>query len=157
MPNDKPSVFLDLNAFLHLVTLRNKIVHSQNREALAKLMQDLDLVRIGLLRERKRRKRWHIGRLVAIPLKKCVLKWSRRRGAAVAVGRVIGGWPQVAQTAAVAGMSLASLRRFWAVAARWNSSRAPFGPRNRSRSSRRMRLAWANSISTFFRSRREMT
>src|ERR1700720_2048618 len=31
------------------------------------------------------------------------------------------------------GISLASLRRFWAVAARWNSSRAPFGPRNRSR------------------------
>lgn len=26
------------------------------------------------------------------------------------------------------GMSLASLPRFWAAAARWNSSRAPFGP-----------------------------
>ena len=53
------------------------------------------------------------------------------------------------------GISLASLRRFWAAAARWNSSRAPFGPRNRSRSSRRMRLRCANSISTFLRSRRE--
>jgi hypothetical protein len=28
------------------------------------------------------------------------------------------------------GMSLASFRRFWAVAARWNSPRAPFGPRD---------------------------
>ena len=33
-----------------------------------------------------------------------------------------------------------SFRRFWAVAARWNSSRTPFGPRNRSRSRRRMRF-----------------
>src|SRR3977135_713161 len=38
------------------------------------------------------------------------------------------------------GTSFASLRRFWAVAARRNSSRAPFGPRKRSRSSLRMRL-----------------
>src|SRR5215471_19280904 len=28
-----------------------------------------------------------------------------------------------------AGTSVASFRRFWAVAARWNSSRAPLGPR----------------------------
>ena len=54
-----------------------------------------------------------------------------------------------------AGSSLASLRRFWAVAARRNSSWAPQGPRSRNRSSLRMRLRWANSISTFFRSRRE--
>src|SRR6516165_10388599 len=27
------------------------------------------------------------------------------------------------------GTRIASFRRFWAVAARWNSSRAPFGPR----------------------------
>jgi len=55
------------------------------------------------------------------------------------------------------GTSFASLRRFWAVAARWNSSRAPLGPRNRSRSSLRMRLRWANSISTFFRAFLEAT
>jgi hypothetical protein len=36
------------------------------------------------------------------------------------------------------GMSLASFLRFWAVAARWNSSRARFGPRNRRRSSFKM-------------------
>src|SRR6202166_3874824 len=54
------------------------------------------------------------------------------------------------------GINLASLRRFWAVAARRNSSRAPFGPRSRSRSSLRMRLRWANNISTFLRSRREV-
>ena len=55
-----------------------------------------------------------------------------------------------------AGMSFASFRRFWAVAARWNSSRAPHGPRNRSLPKPRMRLRWANSISTFFRSLHEI-
>ena len=54
------------------------------------------------------------------------------------------------------GINLASLRRFWAVAARRNSSRAPFGPRSRSRSSLRMRLRCANSISIFLRSRRDV-
>src|SRR5689334_544134 len=53
------------------------------------------------------------------------------------------------------GISFASLRRFWAVAASRNSSRAPVGPRSRSRSSLRMRLRWAKSISTFLRSRRD--
>src|SRR5689334_13340517 len=53
------------------------------------------------------------------------------------------------------GISFASLRRFWAVAANRNSSRAPVGPRSRSRSSFRMRLRWADSISTFLRSRRD--
>jgi hypothetical protein len=51
------------------------------------------------------------------------------------------------------GINFASFRRFWAVAARRNSSLAPLGPRRRSRSSRRMRLRWAKSISTFFRRR----
>ena len=51
-----------------------------------------------------------------------------------------------------AGNILASFRRFWAVAARRNSSFAPHGPRNRNRPSPRMRLRWAKSISTFFRS-----
>lgn len=49
------------------------------------------------------------------------------------------------------GTSLASLRRFWAVAAIRNSSLAPFGPLRRNRSSLSMRLRWANSISTFLR------
>lgn len=49
-----------------------------------------------------------------------------------------------------AGRSLASLRRFWAVAARRNSSFAPHGPRSRSLPRPRMRLRCANSISTFF-------
>src|SRR4051794_22015470 len=71
--------------------------------------------------------------------------------------RRFGGAPHVAARGAGAGISMAILRRFWAAAARWNSSRAPFGPRNRSRSSLRMRLAWANSISTFFRSCLEVT
>src|SRR6187399_1263901 len=55
------------------------------------------------------------------------------------------------------GISLAILRRFWAVAARRNSSLAPFGPRRRRRSSFRMRLRCANNISTFFRCLREVT
>jgi hypothetical protein len=40
--------------------------------------------------------------------------------------------PHVTGMTAGAGISLASFRRFWAVAARWNSSRTPLGPRNRS-------------------------
>src|SRR5262249_47785904 len=54
----------------------------------------------------------------------------------------IGGKPTVSQVGVGCGIgiSLASFRRFWAVAARRNSSWAPFGPRSRSRSSLRMRL-----------------
>jgi hypothetical protein len=57
--------------------------------------------------------------------------------------------PYAARIGGGAGISLASFLGFWAVAARWNSSRAPQGPRSRNRSSFRMRWRWANSISTF--------
>jgi hypothetical protein len=50
-------------------------------------------------------------------------------------------------------ISLASLRRFCAIAAHVNSNRAPHGPRNRSRPSRKIRFKCANSISTRFLSR----
>jgi hypothetical protein len=53
------------------------------------------------------------------------------------------------------GISLAIFPRFWAVVARVNSSRAPFGPRKRGRSSLRMRLRFSNSIPIPLRSRRE--
>jgi len=53
------------------------------------------------------------------------------------------------------GMIVAILRRFWAAAARRNSSRAPLGPCNRGQTSQRMRLKCANSISTSLRSRCE--
>src|SRR5438874_8986590 len=58
---------------------------------------------------------------------------SARGGGPGALSR--GVLPQPAGIGIGIGISLASFRRFWAVAARWNSSRAPFGPRNRSRSS----------------------
>src|SRR5580765_4496758 len=51
--------------------------------------------------------------------------------------------------------SLASLRRFWAIAASVNSSCAALGPRSLRRSSFRMRFRWANSISTRLRSWRD--
>jgi len=51
-----------------------------------------------------------------------------------------------------AGKILASLRRFWVVAARRNSSFAPHGLCNRSRPSPRICLRWAKSISTILRS-----
>ena len=41
--------------------------------------------------------------------------------------------PYAASIGSGAGISFARLRRFWAVAARWNWSRAPHGPRNRVR------------------------
>ena len=93
-------------------------------------------------------------------LRKFRLGWiSLKKAAFGAAGALIGNGRTAPQAmAGVAdGMSLASLRKFWAVAARRNSSRAPRGPRSRSRSSFRMRLRWANSISTFFRSRLEVT
>src|SRR3546814_15311158 len=76
--------------------------------------------------------------------------WRRGRMRTSGLGRVypvIAGW--------VIGIILAILRRFWAVAARRNSYFAPFGPLRRRRLSFRMRLKCANSISIFFRSRRE--
>src|SRR5205807_1603675 len=95
-------------------------------------------------------------RFCPIPLNKSWFEVLRRRGSEVATMFVSGASPQVAEVGVGIGISMAILRRFWAVAARWNSSRAPFGPRNRSRSSFRMRLRWANSISTFLRSRLEV-
>ena len=47
------------------------------------------------------------------------------------------------------GTNLASLRRFWAVAASWNCSVAPLGPRSRIIRSPMYRFRWAKSISTF--------
>src|SRR5262245_23821504 len=49
-------------------------------------------------------------------------------------------------------ISLTSRLRFCAMAVRSTSSRTPFRPRSRSRSSLRMRFIWANRISTFLRS-----
>src|SRR2546422_8269326 len=63
-----------------------------------------------------------------------------------------------AQTAGAGGgrpSNLARRRRFCAMAASVNSSCAPHGPRSRRRPSFRMRLRWANSISTRLRSRRD--
>jgi hypothetical protein len=53
--------------------------------------------------------------------------------------------------------SATSRRRFWAMAARTNSSWAPRGPRSRSRPSFRMRFKCANRISIFLRSRRDFS
>lgn len=49
-----------------------------------------------------------------------------------------------------AGMIFASLQRFWAVAAKRNSSFAPQRPRNRNRPRPGVRLKWAKRISTLF-------
>lgn len=92
-----------------------------------------------------------------MPLKKSGFKSSQQSEVVVEATADESTAPQIAGVSAGAGISLASLRRFWAVAARWNSSRAPFGPHNRTRSGFRMRLRWANSISIFLRSRREVT
>jgi hypothetical protein len=48
---------------------------------------------------------------------------------------MVSGWVRLG-----IGISFASFRRFWAVAARRNLSRAPFGPLSLSRSSLRMRF-----------------
>jgi hypothetical protein len=69
------------------------------------------------------------------------------------VPRLGPGYAAIISIRALAGLNLASRRKFCAVAARRNSSLAPHGPRSRKRPTRRMRLRWANSISTFFRRR----
>lgn len=86
-----------------------------------------------------------------IPLKKSAagrfgLRSGMERAASLAAQAVAG---------LVIGIIFAIFRRFWAAAARWNSSLAPLGPRRRRRSSFRMRFRWAKSISTFFRWRRD--
>lgn len=63
---------------------------------------------------------------------------------------------QALRTCCGAGKILASFLRFWALAARRNSSFAPHGPRNRRRPSPRIRFKCAKSISTFFRKRIEI-
>ncbi len=92
-------------------------------------------------------------RIAPMSLKKSVLEGG---DITARVGRAASP-SQAAMACGAFGRSLASFLRFCAAAARWNSSRAPFGPRSRSRSSLRMRFRWANSISTFFRCRREVT
>jgi hypothetical protein len=69
-------------------------------------------------------------------------------------GRVAASSAAYAATASIdgaAGRNRARRRRFRAVAASRNSSLAPHGPRSRKRPSLKLRLRWANSISTFFR------
>jgi hypothetical protein len=73
------------------------------------------------------------------------------------VPRLGPGYAAIISIRALAGLNLASRRKFCAVAARRNSSLAPHGPRSRKRPTRRMRLRWANSISTFFRRRQAVS
>ena len=54
-------------------------------------------------------------------LKKSVLKELRRRIGGRGMAAAIGIGPHIAGIGAGTGIGLASLRRFWAVAARWNS------------------------------------
>src|SRR5271170_5910785 len=86
----------------------------------------------------------------------CVEKVGCEGGVCLAGAVTVAGGAYMAGIGSGIAINLAILRRFWAVAARRNSSWAPQGPRSRNRPSLRMRLRWANSISTFLRSRREV-
>jgi hypothetical protein len=69
------------------------------------------------------------------------LFWRQHLGfVAMSARQIPGSPPHVAKMGAGSGMSFASFRRFWAVAANRNSSLAPFGPRRRNRPSLRMRF-----------------
>jgi hypothetical protein len=79
-------------------------------------------------------------RFTSILLKNPLL-WRPHFGFVALSGRQIpGSPPHVAKMGVGSGMSFASFRRFWAVAANRNSSLAPFGPRSRNRPSLSMRL-----------------
>ena len=57
------------------------------------------------------------------------LFWCQHLGfLAMSARQIPGSPPHVAKMGAGSGMSFASFRRFWAVAANRNSSLAPFGP-----------------------------
>jgi len=79
-------------------------------------------------------------------VRKAVLEWVRERLSDQAFCVCCG-----------AGKLFADLRRFWAIAARRNSSFAPQGPGNRNLPRPRRRLRWAKSLSTFFPSFIEMS
>src|ERR1700722_4106687 len=69
------------------------------------------------------------------------LFWRQHLGfVAMSARQTPGSSPHVAKMGVGSGMIFASFRRFWAVAASRNSSLAPLGPRQRNRSSRRMRF-----------------
>ena len=79
-------------------------------------------------------------RLTSILLKN-PLFWREHLGfVAMSARQTPGSSPHVAKMGVGSGMSFASFRRFWAVAASRKSSLAPLGPRTRNRSSRRMRF-----------------
>ena len=61
-----------------------------------------------------------------------------------------GRYAPIAASRPPDGLKRARRLRFWAVSAGRNSSLAPFGPLRRRRASRRIRLRWVNSISSFF-------
>jgi hypothetical protein len=82
----------------------------------------------------------HIAGSLPILLKN-PLFWRQHLGfVAMSARQIPGSPPHVAKMGAGSGMSFASFRRFWAVAAKRNSSLAPLGPRRRNRPSLRMRF-----------------
>ena len=83
-----------------------------------------------------------------------LLRWERRL-ASPTQPLLDAHATQVAASGGARATSLASLQRFWAIAASVNSSCAPQGPRSLSRLSLKMRFKCANSISTRLRSRRD--
>ena len=79
-------------------------------------------------------------RFTSILLKNPLL-WRPHFGfVALSARQIPASSPHRAKAGAGRGMSFASFRRFWAVAAKRNSSLAPFGPRRRNRPSLRMRF-----------------
>jgi hypothetical protein len=73
------------------------------------------------------------------------------------LGRHPGRYAASISGSLLIGLRRTSRLRFWAVAARRNSSLAPFGPLKRRRARRRILLRCANSVSTFFRRRQAST
>ena len=69
------------------------------------------------------------------------LFWRQHLGfVALSARQIPGSSPYVAKTGVGRGMGFASFLRFWALAAKRNSSLAPFGPRRRDRPSLSMRF-----------------
>ena len=82
-------------------------------------------------KQRHRDDRAVVGRFTSILLKN-LLFWRQHLGfVAMSARQSPGSSPHRAKAGSGKGMSFASFRRFWAVAASRNSSLAPLGPRRR--------------------------
>ncbi len=135
LPLTAPAVWLVFPVFLSIAQFERERIFERSREGLAFA-----------------RNPWGVPKRSISVKNSAYQVWCRRCGR-IACPAFVAGWfgagfdPLRLHT----GTSFTRRLRFWAVAARRNSSLAPDNPRSRRRVSFCHRLRWANSISIFLR------